>query len=98
MINDNTGTDNPIRQRMAEEETIQHKVDIDGTRWTKVYFGGGLHYKNWLSQCIELKGIENVETEVIDAAGFRCYEQSGEKMYRIWVKDTSIENKAKEND
>jgi hypothetical protein len=73
---------------MAEEETIQKKIDKDGTKWTKVYFGGGVHYKNWLSQCIELKGVENVETEIIDSAGFQCYEQSGEKMYRIWVKDT----------
>ena len=88
MINDDTGTDNLIRQRMAEEETIQQKVNKDGTRWTKVYFGGGAHFENWLSQCIELKGEENVETEKIDPKGFQCYEESGETMYRIWVKDT----------
>ena len=88
MKNDNNGTDNLIQKRMVEEETIQQKIDKDGRKWTEVYFGGRLHYKNRLSQYIELKGIENVETEIIDSAEFRCYEQSGEKMYRIWVKAT----------
>jgi hypothetical protein len=41
--------ENPIQQRMAEEEKIQQRVDEDGTRWTKVYFGGGVHFRNWLS-------------------------------------------------
>jgi hypothetical protein len=72
-------------------------VDEGGTRWTKVYFGGGAHFKNWLSQCIELEGEENVETEEIDSAGFKCYEESGEKMYRIWVKDKDTVNNTREN-
>jgi hypothetical protein len=38
-----------IRQRMAEEEKIREKADEDGNRWTKVYFGGGAHFRNWLS-------------------------------------------------
>jgi hypothetical protein len=41
-----------IQQRMAEEEKIQQKVDEDGTKWVKVYFGGGAHFRNWLSQFI----------------------------------------------
>jgi hypothetical protein len=78
---------NTIQQRMAEEGKVQQKVDDDGTSWTKVYFGGGAHFRNWLSQFIELKGEENVKVEETDSRGFRCYEESGEKMYRIWVKD-----------
>ena len=74
--------ENLIRQRMAEEEKILRRVDEDGTRWTKVYFGGGAHFRNWLSQCVELEGE--------DSRGFQCYEESGEKMYRIWVKDTGV--------
>ena len=35
-----------VRQRMAEEETIRERVDKDGNRWTKVYFGGGAHFRN----------------------------------------------------
>ena len=80
-----------VRQRMAEEETIREKVDEKGNRWTKVYFGGGAHFRNWLSQFTELKGEENVEVEEADSRGFQCYEESGEKMYRIWVKDSKLE-------
>jgi hypothetical protein len=77
-----------IRQRIVEEEKIRQKADEDGTKWTKVYFGGGAHFRNWLSQFIELKGEDNVKVEEADSTGFQCYEESGEKMYRIWVKDS----------
>lgn len=76
-----------IRQRIVEEEKVRHKIDENGARWTKVYFGGGAHFRNWLNQFIELKGEENVKVEEADSTGFQCYEESGEKMYRIWVKD-----------
>jgi hypothetical protein len=76
-----------IRQRMAEEETIRERIDENGNRWTKVYFGGGAHLRNWLSQFVELKGEENVQVEEIDSRGFQCFEESGEKMCRIWVKE-----------
>ena len=79
-----------VRQRMAKEETIREKVDENGNRWAKVYFGGGAHFRNWLSQFVELKGEENVKVEEADSRGFQCYEESGEKMYRIWVKDTEV--------
>ena len=79
-----------VRQVMAEEENIREKVDENGNRWTKVYFGGGAHYRNWLNQFLELRGEENVEVEETDSRGFQCYEESGEKMYRIWVKDTDV--------
>jgi len=90
MTNEAVDQENPLQQRMAEAETIREKVDEDGTRWTKVYFGGGAHLKNWLSQFIELKGEENVKMEEVDSTGFQCYEESGEKMYRVWVRDTNM--------
>ena len=80
-----------LYKRIAEEEKIREKVDGDGIRWTKVYFGGGAHFRNWLSQFVELKGEENVKIEEADSRGFHCYEESGEKMYRIWVKDLNTE-------
>jgi len=76
-----------LLKRMAEEEKIREKVDKDGFQWNKVYFGGGLHFQNWLNQVIELKGKENVEIEEADSRGFQCFEESGEKMYRIWIRN-----------
>ena len=81
--------ESPIHQRIVEEETVRDKVDEDGTKWTKVYFGGGAHFRNWLSQFVELKGEENVKVEEADSRGFQCYEESGEKMYRIWIRNTT---------
>ena len=78
-----------IRQRMAEEENFREKVDKDGTRCTKVYFGGGVHFRNWLSQFVELKGEEHVKVEEADSRGFQCDEESGENMYRIWIRNTT---------
>jgi hypothetical protein len=84
------GQENLVRQKIAEEEEVRQKADKDGTSWTKAYFGGGAHFRNWLSQFIELKGEENVKVEEADSTGFQCYEESGEKMYRIWVKDADV--------
>ena len=86
---EHTNQESMIRQRMAEEEKIQEKTDGNGNRWTKVYFGGGAHFRNWLSQFMELKGEENVKVEEIDSRSFMCYEGSDEKMYRIWVRENS---------
>ena len=76
-----------IHERIAEEDLVREKVDDNGVRWRKVYFGGGAHFQNWLKQTIELCGEENVEVEEADSTGFRCFEEGGEKMYRIWVKE-----------
>jgi hypothetical protein len=76
-----------LLERTSEEEKVRDKVDKDGIRWNKVYFGGGLHFQNWLNQVIELKGKENVEIEEVDSRGFQCFEESGEKMYRIWIRN-----------
>lgn len=72
-----------VRKRMAEEELVRERVDEQGHTWRKVYFGGGKHFKNWLDQCKELG---EVMIEEVDSAGFKCFEQGGEKLYRIWVK------------
>ena len=71
------------QERMAQEERVQVRVDRNGNKWRKVYFGGGGHFRNWLAQCKELG---EVEVEEVDPTGFKCYEESGEKVYRIWVK------------
>ena len=72
------------QERLAQEELVKEKVDAQGNKWRKVYFGGGAHFQNWLEQCRELG---EVEVEEVDSKGFRCFEESGEKMYRIWMKE-----------
>jgi hypothetical protein len=72
-----------IRERMEEEEMVRERVDAQGHRWRKVYFGGGQHFKNWLAQCEELG---EVMVEEVDSKGFKCFEEGGERLYRIWVK------------
>jgi hypothetical protein len=70
-----------IRERMEEEDRVRERVDAQGVKWRKVYFGGGEHFKNWLAQCRELGEVEEV-----NSAGYKCFEEGGEKLYRIWVK------------
>jgi len=77
-------------ERVAEEERIREKVDGEGNRWRKVYFGSGAHFRNWLDQCLELWGEGKVEVEEVDSTGFQCFEESGEKMYRIWVREDNL--------
>jgi hypothetical protein len=77
------GQGETIRERMAQEEIVKEKIDGKGNRWRKVYFGGGAHFRNWLEQCRQLG---EVQIEEIDPKGFKCYEESGEKVYRIWMR------------
>jgi len=72
-----------IQDRMAAEEQVQERVDEAGNRWTKVYFGGGEHFRNWLEQCRELG---EVMVEKVDSTGYTCFEQGGEALYRIWMR------------
>jgi hypothetical protein len=72
-----------IQERMAAEERVKERVDEEGNLWTKVYFGGGEHFRNWLEQCRELG---EVMVEPVDATGYKCFEQGGETLYRIWMK------------
>jgi hypothetical protein len=73
-------------ERLAQEELVKEKIDAQGNKWRKVYFGGGAHFRNWLEQCRELG---EVEVEEVDSRGFKCFEEAGEKMYRIWMKEES---------
>lgn len=72
-----------VQERMAEEELIRERIDEDGNAWSKVYFGGGAHFRNWLEQCRELGPVM---VEEVDSKGYACFEAAGEKLYRIWVK------------
>jgi len=76
-----------IREIMARENLVTERIDENGEKWTKKYFGGGAHFVNWLEQYKEVYGEKNVEIEEIDSRGFRCFEEGNEKMYRIWVKE-----------
>ena len=83
MVSEENGQSKTIQEIMAEEELVREKTDAQGRRWRKAYFGGGEHFKNWLSQCKELG---EVMVEEVDATGYKCFEESGEKLYRIWMK------------
>lgn len=72
-----------IQERMTEEVLVKERIDDKGNRWTKAYFGGGEHFKNWLEQCEELG---EVIVEEVDSTGYKCFEEGGEKLYRIWMK------------
>jgi hypothetical protein len=83
MADQKTMQQKTIRERMAEEELVKEKTDAQGRRWRKAYFGGGEHFKNWLAQCRELG---EVMVEEVDATGYKCFENGGERLYRIWLK------------
>ena len=72
-----------IQERIAEEDLVKERIDEEGNKWEKVYFGGGQHFKNWLEQCEELGGVI---VEEVDSTGYKCFEDGGEKLYRIWMK------------
>jgi hypothetical protein len=78
-----SGEGDIAQERMAAEKEVKERVDAQGNRWRKVYLGGGAHFKNWLAQCRELG---EVMVEEVNPAGFRCFEEGGEKLYRIWMK------------
>jgi len=83
MAAEENNQDKTIRERMAEEEKVRERVDAQGVKWKKVYFGGGEHFENWLAQCRELG---EVEVEEVNPKGYKCFEETGEKLYRIWLK------------
>ena len=83
MVEEELGPSKTIRERMAEEEQVEERIDEEGNRWKKVYIGSGDHFKNWLEQCKELG---EVMVEEVDATGFKCFEEGHEKLYRIWMK------------
>ena len=78
-----------IGERIALEEKIREKRDGEGNKWIKLYFGGGAHFRNWLSQVEEIYERENIEVEEVDPTGFKCFEESQEKLGRIWGKENA---------
>jgi hypothetical protein len=52
-----------IEERIKQEEQVREKIDEKGNKWLKLYFGGGAHFRNWLEQCKEIYGEEDVEVE-----------------------------------
>jgi len=86
MVGQMTKEEEREQERLAQEELVREKIDEQGNKWRKVYFGGGEHFRNWLQQCQELG---EVEVEEVDSKGFKCFEEGGEKLYRIWMKEES---------
>ena len=83
MVYEDNNKDKIIKKIMAAEALIKEKIDDEGNRWTKVYFGGGEHFRGWLAQCKELG---EVQVEEVPSTGYKCFEEAGEKLYRIWMK------------
>jgi hypothetical protein len=72
-----------IQERMSEEDLVQERIDVEGNRWRKVYFGGGEHCRHWLEQ---FKELGEVQVEEVDSRGFKCFEEGGEKLCRVWLR------------
>lgn len=85
---DETDGDRKERRILEAEETVRTHRDDRGTLWRKVYFGGGAHLQNWLAQCQELAGEENVKLEHIEGSGLACFDEANEGLFRIWVRAT----------
>ncbi len=79
----NADHDKTIKECLTEEDRMVERVDEQGNRWRKVYVGGGAHFRNWLEQ---FKELGEVQVEEIDSKGFRCFEEAGEPLYRVWLK------------
>ncbi|MGD8388583.1 MAG: hypothetical protein PVG49_15670 [Desulfobacteraceae bacterium] len=77
------GDKKTVQERITEEELIRERVDAQGNRWRKIYFGGGEHFRNWLEQ---FKELGEVMVEDVDPTGFQCFEQTGETLHRVWLK------------
>jgi hypothetical protein len=78
--------------RLRDEEKVREKIDNRGNRWCKIYFGSGSHFRNWLRQCKEIYGEENIEVEETDSTGLACFNESDEKAYRIWILERQNRN------
>jgi hypothetical protein len=82
MVSEESCESKTIRERMAEEDLVRERIDAEGNKWRKAYLGGGEHFENWLAQCRELG---EVMVEEVDSTGYKCFEQGGEKPFRIWI-------------
>ena len=88
MASEESSQGKTLRDRMAEEEMVRERIGAQGNKWRKAYFGGGEHFKNWLAQRRELG---EVMVEEVDSTGFKCFEQGGETLKRIWIKVDEID-------
>ena len=84
---DEKGPANVTQACTIQEDHIQERIDEEGNRWRKVYLGGGAHFENWLAQCRELG---EVMVEEVDPAGYLCFKEGGETLYRIWMKEKGL--------
>ena len=87
MVSEERSQSKTVQEIMAEQDLVQERTDKEGNRWRKVYFGGGEHFEHWLAQCRELG---EVMVEEVDSTGYKCFEEGGEKLYRIWMKTDII--------
>ncbi len=76
----------PDAEGLNAETVREERTDSSGVRWRKVYTGGGAHFRHWLEQFKEIYAEENLSVVEEDPAGFACFEQSGEKMYSVWLR------------
>ena len=60
-----------IQERIAEEDLVQERVDEEGKKWRKIYFGGGEHCRHWLeSACCRRRTPRYEEgQELLEAKG-----------------------------
>jgi len=77
---------------LRNEEKVREKIDDRGNRWCKIYFGSGSHFTNWLRQCKEIFGEDNIAVEETDPTGLACFDESNEKAYRIWLLERHNQN------
>jgi len=70
-----------------KEQRVTEMIDKKGNKWRKIYFGGGEHLKRWLEQ---FKELGEIKLEEVKAQGLKCFEEAGEKLYRVWLKEGSI--------
>lgn len=69
---------------LDEEASVVERTDEDGSKWRKVYFGSGDHFRNWLAQVIEVHGRQNVRVEDAETR-LPCF--GDERPKRIWVRE-----------
>jgi hypothetical protein len=72
-----------IEERMKEENQVRDKIDEKGGQWRKLHFGGRAHSRNWLEQCKEIYGEEDVEIEEMTPDGFKCFEEGGGNIWNL---------------
>lgn len=79
-------------KRLRDEEKLRERIDERGNRWSKIYFGSGSHFRNWLQQSQEIFGEENIAVEEADSTGLACFDEGEERAYRIWLLDGENQN------